>query len=61
MVSQSIWRRVVGSVLTNISPSNIFINMLWLEKLIKIVRLFLDAMAIKGLTWEEDTHVYIPL
>ena len=35
MILQNIWRRVVGNVVINISPSNIFQKMLLVEKYIQ--------------------------
>ena len=50
MVLQNIWRGVVGNVLIDISPSNIFLtNCFSLQNVIKIVRLLLAAVSINGL------------
>ena len=49
MILQNIWRRVVGNVLINISPSNIFPNMLLPQRFHLHCQAVMDAVSINGL------------
>ena len=49
MISLNICRKDVDNVGFNISPWNIFLNMLLPARFVKIVRLLLEAVSINGL------------